>query len=187
MKPRALIFDCDGTLVDSMPAHYLAWCEALEPSGLVFTEQRFYDLGGVSTRRIIELLAGEQGKSVDIETTAVARDEAFFRLGHAVKPITPVVEIAARHRGVVPMAVATGGVLRQAQVGLRAIGALDWFDAIASADDVDHPKPAPDVFELAARRIDVEAQYCVAYEDTDLGLEAARAAGMQVVDIRTLL
>lgn len=188
MTPRALVFDCDGTLVDSMPAHYLAWCEALAPCGLVFDERRFYELGGVSTRAILELLAREQGQTIDVRATARARDEAFFRIAaSAVRPIEPVVAIASRHRGVLPMAIATGGVRRQAEVGLEAIGALSWFDAIASADDPVRPKPAPDVFELAATRLGVDPRECTAYEDTDLGLEAARGAGMQVVDVRTLI
>lgn len=187
MPPRALVFDCDGTLVDSMPAHYRAWRNTVEPLGLTFTEARFYDLGGVSTRKILEILGREQGVELDIEATARARDEAFLAIADQVQPIEPVVAIARANRGQCPMGVATGGVRRQAETGLRAIGILDWFDAIAAADDVERPKPAPDVFEEAARRMNVDPRECQAYEDTDLGLEAARAAGMAVVDIRTLL
>ncbi|TPV96550.1 MAG: HAD-IA family hydrolase [Myxococcales bacterium FL481] len=186
-RPDALVFDCDGTLVDSMPAHYRAWCEALAPVGLTLEERRFYALGGVSTRAIVELLAREQGVSIDVDAIARARDEAFFRSSAPVTAVAPVVEIARAHRGVLPMGIATGGVRRQAETGLRAIGVLSWFSAMASADDDVRPKPAPDVFELAAARLGVDPRRCRAYEDTDVGLAAAQAAGMDVVDIRRLL
>lgn len=95
MVARALIFDCDGTLVDSMPVHYRAWCRTVEPLGLTFTEERFYSLGGVSTREILAHLAREQGVDVDIEAAARARDDAFMAMADQVRPIEPV----GRRRG----------------------------------------------------------------------------------------
>jgi beta-phosphoglucomutase family hydrolase len=183
---RALIFDCDGTLADTMPLHWLAWRETTEACGLVFTEERFYAWGGMSTRLILDRLCQEQGVVIDIDRTAASRDEAFYRRANEVHPIDPVVEIVRRHRGDIPMAVASGGTRRQVETILGALGLADWFDAIVSAEDVWHPKPAPDVFLEAARRLGVEPARCTVYEDAEAGLDAARAAGMQVVDVRDL-
>lgn len=182
--PRALIFDCDGTLVDSMPAHFVAWSATLRRYGITFPESRFYALGGVPTHTIIELLCEEQGVSVDVARVARERDDAFIAAVDAVKPIDRIVEVARRHRGVLPMGVATGGTQRQARAGLTAIGILEWFETIVAADDVERSKPAPDVFLEVARRLGVPPGQCQVYEDADPGVEAARAAGMQVIDVR---
>lgn len=187
MNPRALVFDCDGTLADSMPAHFVAWTDALRPHGLVFPEDRFYACAGMSTRQIIEMLAREQGRSVDVAAVAVDKDEQFLRHVDHVRPIEPVVDIARQFRGQGPMAVATGNVRRLAEATLGALGIREWFDAIVAADDVERPKPAPDTFLEAARRLGVEPTHCRAYEDGEPGLVSAREAGMDVVDIRPWL
>lgn len=186
MDAAALIFDCDGTLADSMPAHYRAWCKTLDRYGIGFPHERFTALAGVPTRRIVEILGDEQGVDVDAARVARERDEAFYALAHQVRPIEPVLDVVRAHRGRLPMAVATGGVRRQALTVLRALDVLDWFDIIVSAEDVAHPKPAPDTFLRAAERLDVPPTRCVAYEDGEVGLTAARAAGMTVVDVRLL-
>ncbi len=85
------------------------------------------------------------------------------------------------------MAVATGSTQVSAKASLSAIGILEWFDAVVSSQDVGHPKPAPDVFLVAAERIAVPPGDCVAFEDGDAGLQAAQAAGMLAVDIRPWL
>lgn len=187
MSTQGLIFDCDGTLADTMPVHWLVWDEIARAHGLQLTRQRFYALAGVSTRGIIERLCKEQRVELDIDAVAIARDEAFYRRTEEIERIDLVVEIAREHRGRTRMAVASGGTTRQVRTVLEAIDVLDWFHAIVSADDVAHPKPAPDIFLEAARRLGVPPQSCTVYEDADLGVEAGRAAGMQVVDIRPLL
>ena len=102
MTPRALVFDCDGTLADSMPAHFVAWGDALRPHGLVFPEERFYAAAGMSTREIIEMLAREQGRRVDVAAIALDKDEQYLRHLEHVRPIEPVVAIAREHRGRIP-------------------------------------------------------------------------------------
>ena len=184
MTARALIFDCDGTLVDSMPAHYAAWSATLKRYGIAFPEARFYALGGVPTRVIIELLSAEQGVDVDVERVARERDDAFIGAIAAVRPIPRIVDVARRHRGILPMAVGTGGTQRQARAGLTAVGILEWFDTIVAVEDVERSKPAPDVFIEAARRLRVDPEHCLVYEDADPGIEAAKAARMQVIDVR---
>ena len=187
MTPDALIFDCDGTLADSMPAHLVAWQTTLRRHGLALTRERFYATAGMSSAAIIEVLCREQGVRVDIDVVRLEKDEAYLQHVGAVRPIDVVVEVARSHRGRLPMAVATGNVRRIAEATLTAIELRPWFQALVAADDVERPKPAPDTFLEAARRLGVEPRACRVYEDGDPGIEAARAAGMEVVDIRPWL
>lgn len=183
--PRALIFDCDGTLAHTMPVHWEAWQEVTRRHGLHFPEDRFYSLGGVPTRDIVRMLAAEQGRA-DIDPLGFAREkeEAYFARFDRIGPVPEVVEIAAGHRGRLPMAVASGGSRHAIHRVLRHLGILEWFQAVVTNEDVVNQKPAPDIFLEAARRLGVPPGMCRAYEDTDLGLQAIRAAGMDAIDIR---
>lgn len=182
----AHIFDCDGTLADTMPAHYRAWLEILRPHGIAFAEEKFYALGGTPTLKIAELLARDAGKVLDYQALAHQKELTFVEKIHEVVPIEKVVAIARRHRGVSPMAVASGGNLRVVEKTLRQVGILDWFSVVVAAEDTPRHKPEPDVFLEAARRLGVEPSVCIVYEDTDLGIEAARRAGMRWVDVRKI-
>jgi beta-phosphoglucomutase family hydrolase len=183
---RGLIFDCDGTLVDSMPLHYEAWTAVLSRSGLSFPESQFYAWAGTPVVEVVRRLAAEQRREVDPEAIAEERDRYFHSLPFSrLRPVESVVAIARRLHGELPMAVATGSTLKSATASLAAIGVLDLFDLIVSAEDVAAPKPAPDAFLLAAQRLGVLPAECVVFEDADAGLTAACAAGMQVVDIRS--
>lgn len=170
-----------------MPAHFVAWTEVLRLHGLVFPEERFYACAGMSTPQIIQMLAQEQGRAVDVASVAADKDERYLRNVSHVRPIEPVVDVARRFRGQGPMAVATGNVRRLAEETLDALGIRTWFEALVAADDVEHPKPAPDTFLEAARRLGVDPGHCRAFEDGEPGLESARAAGMDVVDVRPWL
>lgn len=183
--PRALIFDCDGTLAHTMPIHWEAWKEVTARHGLEFSEERFYALGGVPTRDIVRTLAHEQGRS-DINPLEFAREkeEAYFRRFEHIGPVEEVVAIAREHHGKLPMAVASGGSKHAITKVLTQLHIVHWFGAIVTNEDVVHQKPAPDIFLEAARRLGVDPRLCRAYEDTDLGMQAIRAAGMEAVDIR---
>ena len=183
--PQALIFDCDGTLADTMPLHWKAWQQVTERHGIYFSEDRFYALGGVPTRDIIRMLASEQGLShIDPIGFAREKEEAYFTLFEHVGPVEEVVEIARAHRGRIPIGVASGGSRQAITKVLTHLGIVEWFGAIVTNEDVKNQKPAPDIFLEAARRLGVAPSFCRAYEDTDLGLEAIRAAGMEAIDIR---
>lgn len=181
-----LIFDMDGTLADTMPTHFVAWSRSMAAQGIEFTEERFYALGGVPAQVIIDLLAGEQGKTVDSHAIAEAKEELFLQLLKDVQPILPVKLIADLHREHIPMAVATGSLKWVAERILKALGIREWFAAVVGADDVENPKPAPDTYLKAAELIGVDPKRCHAFEDTELGMQAARNAGMEVIDINTL-
>lgn len=187
MTVDALIFDCDGTLADSMPAHYAAWRDALRHYGMELDEKRFLSHSGTPSRRVIPMLAAELGVEVDYEAANAKKEIAFLNSIYLLQPIQPVVEIARQHRGKLPMAVASGGVRRLVHEQLKHIQIHDWFETIVTAEDTERHKPDPDVFLEAARRLGVEPNRCRVYEDGDAGIEAARRAGMECVDIRPLV
>jgi beta-phosphoglucomutase family hydrolase len=181
-----LIFDMDGTLADTMPTHFVAWSRSMAEHGIEFPEERFYALGGVPALVIIEMLAKEQGKTIDARVVAEAKEALFLDLLEDVQPVLPVKAIAEFHREHMPMAVATGSLSWVAEKILTGLGIREWFGAVVGAEDVANPKPAPDTYLRAAELIGVDPRRCHAFEDTELGLQAARNAGMQVVDIHSL-
>ena len=184
MTIQALIFDCDGTLTDSMYAHYVAWRDVLVAYGMELDEQRFYRYSGTPSRRVIPMLATEQGISLDFEQANQAKEQAFMNSLYLLKPIEPVVRIAEQHRGKLKMAVASGGVRQLVHLQLEQIKIFDWFEAIVTSEDTERHKPDPDVFLEAARRLGVSPAACRVYEDGDPGIEAARRAGMECIDVR---
>jgi len=186
MQPRALIFDCDGTLADSMPLHWRAWDAVCKRNGIELPEERFYKLGGVPSQKILAMLKQEQGLAFDPAEISRQKEEAYLPLMAEVKLIEPVAAIAREHVGKLPMAVATGGRMKYIRPLLEGLGISDWFQAIVTSDDVKNHKPAPDTFLKAAALLGVPPEDCRAFEDTDLGMEAIRAAHMDAVDVRTI-
>jgi beta-phosphoglucomutase family hydrolase len=182
--PQGLIFDCDGTLANTMPLHWRAWSLITQRHGLHFPEDRFYSLGGVPSRDILRMLAEEQGRSLDHIAVAHEKEEAYLPLMAEVEPIHAVVEIAKAHHRKIPMAVASGGTQKIICEVLEHLKIRHLFAAVVTCEMVTNQKPAPDIFLEAARRIGVDPKFCRAYEDTDLGLTAIRAAGMDAVDVR---
>jgi HAD superfamily hydrolase (TIGR01509 family) len=184
---NALIFDCDGTLADTMPLHWQAWQVITTKHGVVFPEARFYALGGVPSRHILQMLREEQRLSIDPIAVSREKEEEYLKLMAQVGPIHEVVEIAREHAGKLPMAVASGGTRPVIEKVLRHLNIRELFAAVVTSEDVVHQKPAADIFIEAARQLGVPPQKCRAYEDTDIGLCAIRTAGMDAVDVRTLL
>jgi beta-phosphoglucomutase family hydrolase len=184
---RGIVFDCDGTLADTMPLHWKAWNSITTRHGLHFPEERFYALGGVPSRDILKMLCEEQGKELDPLAVAKEKEDAYLPFLPQVQPIEIVVKVAEANHGKLPMAVASGGMKHIIEQVLEHLRIRHYFDAVVTSEDVKHQKPAPDIFLEAARRIGIPAQNCRAYEDTDLGLQAIRSAGMEAVDVRELL
>jgi len=183
---KGLIFDCDGTLADTMPLHWLAWNSISKKYGLHFPEERFYALGGVPSRDILKMLSQEQGIPLDHLAVSLEKENAYLPLLPQVEPIHEIVAIAKENHGRLPMAVASGGVKHIIEQVLVHLDIRHLFQAIVTSEDVTHQKPAPDIFLEAARRIGVPPENCRAFEDTDLGMQAIRSAGMDAVDVRHL-
>ncbi len=181
---EALIFDCDGTLTDSMPVHFVAWQRTMSQVGIAFSEDRFYALGGMPTDKIIRLLASEQQVEVDALAASIAKEDAFLELLHLLEPIAIVVDVARHYHKKIPMIVASGGFRDVIKKQITQIGCDGLFDDLVTAEDTTRHKPEPDVFLEAARRAGANPSRCLVYEDSDLGIQAARAAGMEYVDVR---
>jgi HAD superfamily hydrolase (TIGR01509 family) len=177
----AFIFDCDGTLADSMPLHYSTWCAAIGERHGHFPKALFYSWGGKKGHEIVRHLNELHGTAMDIDATVADKQARYLDAVHAVTPVGIVYDIANQSRGKIRMAVASGGHRRLVERTLTAIGALDWFDAVVCAEDYARGKPAPDPFLEAARRLAVEPARCLVFEDTVPGIQAATAAGMQSV------
>jgi beta-phosphoglucomutase-like phosphatase (HAD superfamily) len=186
-NPQGIIFDCDGTLADTMPLHWRAWQVIARRHGFSLPEDRFYSLGGVPSRDILKLLSAEQGVALNPLAVAREKEAEYLPLIAQVEPINTVVGVAREHYGKIPLAVASGGTKRIIEQVLEHLGIRSLFQAIVTSEDIVNQKPAPDIFLEAARRIGVPPQFCRAYEDTDLGMQAIRAAGMEAVDVRALL
>lgn len=182
----ALIFDCDGTLADTMPGHFAAWVAALRAGGGDISEAQFYSLAGVTSAAIIERLNREHGYTLDIAGTVEAKEKKYVEALHDIKEITAVADIARAHAGKVPMAVASGGLRSVVHATLDAVNLRPLFNAVVTAEDVTDGKPAPDIFLKAAALLGVAPEHCIVYEDGDPGIQAARAAGMRVIDVRVL-
>ena len=185
--PQGIIFDCDGTLADTMPLHWRAWQVISRRHGFALPEERFYSLGGVPARDILRMLSTEQGIAFDPLAVAREKEAEYLPLIAQVEPINAVVGVAREYYGKIPLAVASGGTRSAITQVLDHLGIRSLFQAIVTSEDIVNQKPAPDIFLEAARRIGVPPQFCRAYEDTDLGMNAIRAAGMEAVDVRDLL
>lgn len=183
----AVIFDLDGTLVDSMSVHFAAWCEALAKQhvGSVFPEDVFYAMGGRPTKDIVKELNGECGLNMDAEEVSVDKRAAFLANLDKVECNDEVVDFAKSLRGKMPMAVASGGTRRVVEKTLLAAGISDLFDEVLTANDVECGKPAPDIFLKAAESLGVDPARCLVLEDAPAGIMAAQSAGMQVVCVPT--
>ncbi len=179
------VFDCDGTIADTMPIHYEAWKAALDPYGIPFPEAMFYDLGGTKSPRIIEMLAERHDVDVPVQAAVDHKEAEFVKRIDRIAPIEPVVELVKQYHGKAPMAVASGGIRSLVTRTLEYLGLLDYFQAIVTAEDVQHGKPDPEPFLLAAQRIGVPPEQCLAFEDGKVGIEAATTAGMTVVKVPT--
>lgn len=183
----ALLFDCDGTLADTMTLHYDAWHATLLPHG-VDCPRSFIDThAGVPTHGIVSEINKLWGVSLDADTITAEKEARFATQIHLTKPVEEVLATAHAYFGKLPMAVVSGGTKEMVHAILETIDALDLFPVIITADDPVAPKPSPDVFLEAARRLEVPANKCHVFEDGDPGIVSAQRAGMTFTDVRLVL
>lgn len=185
---KALIFDCDGTLVDTLPLYLRAWLATLEEvTQQPVSREWFRGHGGMSEHMVLDIVEDRLGRPVDREriiTTARAR---LHDLLDELEEISVVAAIARQYHRRLPMAVASNGSRQIVQASLSRVGLDHLFDAMLTIDDVQHGKPAPDLFLAAAKRLGVAPEHCFVFEDSREGMAAARNAGMAYVDVATLL
>ncbi len=181
------IFDCDGTLVDTMPLHFRAWSEALKRAGLKdqLSEELFYSIGGMPTRKVARKLADHYGLVIDAERVFHEKEELFLEMQAEMRVIKPVVDFARNLHGRWPMSVASGGPRNVVMKTLELMGLDPLFPVVVTPEDVTHGKPSPDMFLLAARRMGVPPERCLVFEDAPPGFQAATAAGMKYVVVES--
>jgi len=179
----AYLFDCDGTIADSMPLHYIAWKKALSEWNCEFDEKLFYEWGGMPIVEIVATLNKQRGLNMPVETVAHRKENLYFELLPQLKAVPEVLEhIEAKH-GEVPFAVVSGSALDSVTASLTTLNLLDRFDALVCAGEYKKSKPDPEAFLLAASRLGVAPESCLVFEDTDMGIQAAAAAGMASVRV----
>jgi HAD superfamily hydrolase (TIGR01509 family) len=184
---RGLIFDCDGTLADTMPIHWQAWHEEMARYGLTCPQSFLETHKGAHVPDIVRQYNQAFGTRLDPVQFAADKEWRSFQKIPEVRPIAPVVELVYLSRGKYPMAVVSGGNRRNVELTLRVLGLGDDFITVITADDGFPAKPEPDMFLEAARRIGVSPEFCQVFEDGDFGIEAACRAGMIATDIRPFL
>ena len=181
---KALIFDLDGTLSDSLPVHVATWNKVGEKYGFVFDTQIIHEMTGKPTIEFARRVVEQYNLEADPHDIVKMKQKAFWDLAHLLQPIDEVFDIVRNYHGKLPMSVGTGAGRKSAMVQLETLEILNYFDHIVSADDVTNHKPHPDTFLQCARLMGVEPQYCQVFEDGVLGIEAAQKAGMMVTDVR---
>jgi HAD superfamily hydrolase (TIGR01509 family) len=180
---RAYLFDCDGTIADSMPLHYRAWKQALSEWNCPFEEELFYAWGGKPPVEIIATLNQMLGLSMLVEQVAERKESLYYALLPELEPVPEVLEHIRAMHGKIPYAVVSGSTRESVTKTLTAVRLLDRFDILVGSEDYARSKPAPDAFLVAAERLRVAPSDCLVFEDTTLGIEAASAAGMASVRV----
>ena len=179
----AYLFDCDGTVVDSMPLHYLAWKQALGEWHCDFSEEVFYAWGGLPVAEVISRLNVEHGLKMPVAAVEVRKENLYYDNISRLQVVPEVVEHIEAMYGKIPFAVVSGSTRESVVKSLEAVGLLDKFDTLVCAGDYAKSKPDPEPFLLAASRLGVAPAACLVFEDTDMGIQAATAAGMASVKV----
>jgi HAD superfamily hydrolase (TIGR01509 family) len=177
------IFDCDGTIADNMPLHYRAWSMAMADFGGEYPEELFYAWGGRPTAVIVGMLNEKYGLALDVDETVQRKEKYYLTLISEVVPVPEVMEIVTSMHGIVPLSVASGGHRELVEATLDVFGIRDLFQAIVCVEDYERGKPHPEPFLLAAKLMSVAPEDCVVFEDSPIGIEAAKAANMAWVHV----
>jgi beta-phosphoglucomutase-like phosphatase (HAD superfamily) len=180
---RAYLFDCDGTIVDSMPLHYVAWTKALLEWSCEFSEHQFYAWGGMPTPQIIAALNDMYGLQMPIDDVARRKEALYFESLGQLQAVPEVLEHIRCSHGKIPFAVVSGDTRETVMASLRTLDLLDRFDTLVCAGDYQRAKPDPEPFLIAASRLGVAPTDCLVFEDTEMGIRAATAAGMAWVKV----
>ena len=186
-EAQGLIFDLDGTLSNSMPVHLLSWDVVGEKFGFKFDPKIENEMTGRPiieyARRIVE----QYHINATLEEIVDIKHDAFWNLMYLLMPVDEVIAIVKKYHGKLPMAVGTGANRKSAEIQLKTLKLTEYFDVIVSANDVTNHKPDPDTFLECARLIGIAPKYCQVFEDGEVGIAAAKKAGMIVTNIRPFI
>jgi beta-phosphoglucomutase family hydrolase len=182
---KALIFDMDGTLADTMPLHFESWVNTCKTYGFEYPQELFQQLAGLPSHKIAPIIFKKAGIKNLIDPLEFARkkQEEFYKNYKRIKPIKPVVNLVHKYYGRLPMSVGSGASRFSVLQSLKQIKLQSYFDFIVTSEDIEHYKPAPDTFLKCAELMQVKPEFCQVFEDGERGIEAARRAGMIVVDV----
>ncbi len=180
---KAYLFDCDGTIADSMPLHFIAWSKTLSEWNCKFAEDLFYAWGGMPVAEIISHLNKEQGLNMPVAEVSLRKEGRYLEILSQLKPVPEVLEHIEASHGRIPFAVVSGSTRDSVTASLKALKILDRFDTLVCAGDYKNSKPDPEPFLVAAQRLKVAPQDCLVFEDTEMGIQAATAAGMASVRV----
>jgi HAD superfamily hydrolase (TIGR01509 family) len=180
---KAYLFDCDGTIADSMPLHYIAWSKALSEWSCQFSEDLFYAWGGMPVAKIIATLNQKYGLSMPVDEVSRRKEGYYLENLSRLKGVPEVMEHIEASHGRIPLAVVSGSTRESVTASLQTLNILDRFDTLVCAGDYQRGKPDPEAFLIAAARLGIAAESCLVFEDTDMGIQAAAAAGMASVKV----
>jgi HAD superfamily hydrolase (TIGR01509 family) len=180
---RAYLFDCDGTIAHSMPLHFLAWNKALAQHNCPFPEDLFYAWGGRPVPEIIAQLNHDHGLSMNVAEVSDEKERLYLELLPQLTAIPEVLEEIYRMHGKIPFAVVSGSPRDSVIRTLETLKIRDLFEVLVCAGEYPKGKPAPDPFLIAARKLGITPADCLVFEDADLGIQAATAAGMQSIKV----
>jgi HAD superfamily hydrolase (TIGR01509 family) len=180
---KAYLFDCDGTIADSMPLHYVAWKRVLAEWNCKFEEQLFYSWGGMPVAEIIANLNVRDGLAMPVEDVKHRKEALYFELLPELQAVPEVLEHIEFSHGHIPFAVVSGSTRESVTKSLEVLGILDKFETLVCAGEYTRSKPDPEPFLIAAERLGVDPKDCLVFEDTEMGIQAATAAGMASVKI----
>ena len=166
-----------------MPLHYVAWKQALGEWNCIFEEELFYAWGGRPTAEIISTLNTRHGLSMPVETVARRKEELYFELLPQLKAVPEVLEHIEAQHGRIPFAVVSGSARDSVTASLASLKLLDRFKTLVCAGEYKKSKPDPEAFLLAASKLGVAPMECLVFEDTEMGIQAATAAGMASVKV----
>jgi HAD superfamily hydrolase (TIGR01509 family) len=180
---EAYLFDCDGTIADSMPLHYRAWKRALGEWNCDFDEKLFYEWGGMPIADIIATLNRQRGLNMPVPVVEKRKELLYYELLAELTAVPEVLEHIEDAHGRIPFAVVSGSTRDSVTMSLRTLKLLDRFDTLVCAGDYKKSKPDPEPFLLAAERLKVSPERCLVFEDTGMGIQGATAAGMASVRV----